>query len=111
MAYRKKSEGAPAITCCDTCFDRKHPGRQHLHFLQFADERALAGHLRGQYGETAENDGRITAILSWVRSIQAHYSDLVDEIGVRLPVWQAWARTHQSILSRPRKNDQGRVDE
>lgn len=101
MAFRKKnSEDAPAITRCDACFDRKHQWRRHLHFLQFADEGALGGHLRGQYGEAAENDGTITSILGWGRSIQADYSDLVDEIGVRLPVWQAWLLTQQQQTER-----------
>lgn len=115
MAFRKKSSAdSQEITRCDDCFDRKNQLRRHLHFLKFADEGALGGHLRGQYGEAAEFDGTIGVILAWVRSIQANYSDFVDNDGARLPAWKAWVMTYHAAaredqtLQAPR-TEQGRL--
>jgi hypothetical protein len=75
---------------CVECFARTDQHRRHVHFLKFPNEAALGGHLREQYGELAETDGTIGAILSWRESIKERYSGMVDEFGMPLPVWLAW---------------------
>lgn len=80
---------------CPDCL-RKNRTQRHVHFLRFADEGSLAGHLLAQYGEDAQKDGTIPAIIAWVRSIEERYKDIVDEQGVKLPVWQAWLFTQQA---------------
>lgn len=86
---------------CEECLNRKNAARRHLHYLRFADESALAGHLKSQLGEKAESDGTISAIVSWVHSTRERYSDFADEHGARLPVWRAWAMANRRATLSP----------
>lgn len=79
---------------CPHCFNKRNQFARHLHFLQLGDEVSIAGHLREQYGDRAETDGTISAILGWVSSIRQSYQGKVDTFGRPLPVWEAWALSH-----------------
>lgn len=100
---------------CDECFDRKNQARRHIHFLRFGNEGALGGHLHGQYGDAAELDGTIGAIIAWVRTIKSLYGGMVDENGVTLPAWQAWVLAQREAQKargdemRAPRTEQGRL--
>lgn len=75
---------------CALCFDKRHQLARHVHFLQIGDESTLAGHLHEQYGDRAEENGQIGAIIAWVLSMRQTYGGKVDDDGRSLPVWEAW---------------------
>lgn len=113
---RRNEKPNPGSFSCPECMDKKNQFKRHLHFLQFGnDEGALGGHLRGQYGDMAELDGTIRAILAWVRSIKEQYgnSKLVDDNGVPLPVWRAWGDAQEydkkRIANEKRQMDESRA--